>query len=348
MPDTMRYDNNGQPMGYGEPVDPALYGQPDPYGQYQQPNAYPGAMPSPQEIYAQQQYLDPNQGQPYMDPNQMYADQGQGMYGAQPVQADPYGQYPAQGGYMEPDMNAMPGAYPEMDPTMGAQPYMDPDQYMQQQMAGYGQPQQAYPAPAVQQPVQADPYGQPVPQAPQPQMPAAQPMPQQMPTAQPPMPQGAMPQQQMQPEPEPIMDKKAAKQAAREQKRAAKQQAAAAPSNLGPEPPAGKATLCMILGILSVVFALIPPIGIVLGFVVRKISGEYLAQGGTSPKAETGRIFATVGLIFSLIMLVVLIFMGVFIYAGLYGESQARSWSVFFNNSPFGNIWRIPIPNPLG
>lgn len=141
------------------------------------------------------------------------------------------------------------------------------------------------------------------------------------------------------------MDKKAAKRAAKEQKRAAKQQAA--PANLGPEPSSGKAMLCMILGILSVVFSLIPPIGIALGLVVRKLSGDYMAQGGRSPKADTGRIFATVGLVFSCIMLLVLIFLGIFIYAGMYGEGQARTWAVFYNNSPFGNLLRIPIPNPL-
>lgn len=334
MPDNMRYDNNGQPMGYGEPVDPSMYGQPDPaWGQYQQ-GGYPGGMPSPQEIYAQQQYMDPNQvQQPYMDPNQMYMDQ-QGMYG-QPMQQDPYGQYP-QGGYMDPDMamGGMPGAYPEMDPTMGAQqPYMDPEQQYMQQMAGYGQQQmpdqmqQAYPG--MQQP-----YGQ---------MPGA--TPQQMPGAA----SQAMPAQQAQPapapQPEPVMDKQAAKQAAKAAKQAAKQQA---PMPMGPEPSAGKATLCMILGILSVVFALIPPVGLVLGIVVRKMSKSYMAQGGRSPKAETGQIFATVGLIFSLILFVVLLFMIVFIYAGLFGEGQARTWSVFYNNSPFGAIWRIPIPNPLG
>lgn len=321
MPDNMRYDNNGQPMGYGDPMDPSMYGQPDPYGQYPQQGGYPGAMPSPQEIYAQQSYADPNQV--YMDP-------AQGMYGGQPMQPDPYGQYPQQGGYMEPD------------PSMGIQQsYLDPDQQYMQQAPGYGQqPQMQQPYPGAQQP-----YGQPAPGAqsmmqPQPQqaqqMPAAQQMSPQM---------AAQPMGQAPFEPEPMMDKKAAKRAAKDQKRSAKQQAR--PISTGPEPPAGKAMLAMILGILSVIFALIPPIGIALGFVVRKISGDYMAQGGSSPKAETGRIFGTVGLIFSLIMLAVLIFLGIFIYAGLYGESQARSWSVFFNNSPFGAIWRIPIPSPL-
>ncbi len=338
MPENMRYDNNGQPMGYGDPMDPSMYGQPDPYGQYPQQGGYPGAMPSPQEIYAQQQYLDPNQAQPYMDPSQMYADPAQGMYGAQPVQPDPYGQYPQQTAYPEQDMSmgAMPAAYPDTDPSLGAQqPYVEQDPQYGQPMPGYGQPQQAYPG--MQQPYGQMPQGQ--------QMFGAQPMPQSMPQGQP-LPQQAMPQQ-VQPEPEPIMDKKAAKKAAKEQKRAAKQQVAV-PVNAGPEPPASKALLCLILGILSVVFALLPPIGIVLGIVVRKMSESYMRQGGTSSKAETGRIFGTVGLIFSLIMLVVLIFMGVFIYAGLYGEGQARRWGVFWNNSPFGNIIRIPIPNPLG
>lgn len=344
MPDTMRYDSNGQPLGYGEPVDPSLYGQPDPYGQYPQQGYAP--MPSPQEIYAQQQYLDPNQPQPYLDPNQMYVDPNQGMYGAQPVQPDPYGQYPQQGGYLDADVAAAPmPVYPETDPALAAQqPYLGEAAYLGQQMPGYGQqPQEAYPG--MQQPYGQMPDAQHAPQQAPMGMPVA--APQQMPVQQMPpqqMPQSAYPQQ-AQPEPEPIMDKKAAKRAAKEQKRAAKQQAA--PANLGPEPSSGKAMLCMILGILSVVFSLIPPIGIALGLVVRKLSGDYMAQGGRSPKADTGRIFATVGLVFSCIMLLVLIFLGIFIYAGMYGEGQARTWAVFYNNSPFGNLLRIPIPNPL-
>lgn len=295
MPENMRYDNNGQPMGYGDSMDPSMYGQQDPaWPQYQQPNAYQGGMPSPQEIYAQQQFADPNQ---------MYMDQ-QGMYGAQPMQADPYGQYPAQGGYLEQDPMAMQQPYMDQDPQFG-------------QVPGYGQMPQQQAYPGMQQPQQ--PFGQQVPNAQQPQMQPQQAMPQQMPPA-------ADQQAQRAPQPQPQ----------------------AQPKNLGPEPPASKAMLCMILGILSVVFALIPPVGIVLAIVVRKMSSAYIEQGGTSPKAETGRIFATVGFIFGVIMLVVLLLMALFIYAGLYGEGQARSWAVFFNNSPFGSIWRIPIPNPLG
>ncbi len=340
MPENMRYDNNGQPMGYGEPVDPSMYAQDPAWVQYQQ-QAYQGGMPSPQEIYSQQQYMDPNQAQGYMDPNQMYMDPNQSMYGAQPMQQDAYGQYAPQGGYMDPDMamGGMPGGYPEMDPTMAAQqPYMEPDAQYMQGMPGYGQ--QPMPDPMQQGYPQAQPYGQ-MPQ----QVPGAQPMPgapQAMPSGQ------AMPQQSMQPEPEPVMDKKAAKRAAKEQSRAAKKAQAASQPHMGPEPASGKAVACMVLGILTVIFALIPPVGIILGIVVRKMSGSYMAQGGRSPKAETGRIFATVGLIFSLILLVILIIMGIIIYAGLYGESLARTWSVFYNNSPFGNIVRIPIPNPLG
>ena len=228
------------------------------------------------------------------------------MYG-QPMQQDPYSQYPQQ------------AAYPEPDPAMGGQmPYVDPNQaYMDPQMQGYGQAPQAYPG---AQPMQQG-YGQ------VPQQPAQQQLPQQ-----------DMP-----------MDKKAAKRAAKEQKRAAKAAPAqSAPANMGPAPSDGKATLCLILGILSVVFALFPPVGIVLGIVGRKMATSYMKAGGRAPKADTGRIFATVGFIFSIIMLVVLIIMGIIIWAGLYGESVARNWAVFFNNSPFGNIVRIPIPNPFG
>ncbi len=336
MPDNMRYDNNGQPMGYGDPMDPSMYPQADQaWGQYPQ-GGYATPMPSPQDIYSQQQYMDPSQAymdpnqayadptQAYADPNQAYMDQQQ-MYG-QPMQQDPYSQYPQQ------------AAYPEPDPAMGGQmPYVDPNQaYMDPQMQGYGQAPQAYPG---AQPMQQG-YGQ-VPQQPaQQQMPQGQ-FPQQAPAA--PEPAQQLPQQDM------SMDKKAAKRAAKEQKRAAKAAPAqSAPANMGPAPSDGKATLCLILGILSVVFALFPPVGIVLGIVGRKMATSYMKAGGRAPKADTGRIFATVGFIFSIIMLVVLIIMGIIIWAGLYGESVARNWAVFFNNSPFGNIVRIPIPNPFG
>ncbi len=349
MPDNIRYDSNGQPIGYGDPMDPSMYPQQDPaWGQYQQGYT---AMPSPQEIYAQQ-YLDPNQGaQPYADPNQMYADPQQ-LYG-QSMQADPYNPY-AQNGYVDPDtgMPVAPSSY-GVDPNMSGQmPYAEPDQaYMQQGGAGYGQ------MPPVQDPMQMQQgypgmqqgYGQ------MPQGQAAQPVQQnQQPMGG--MPSGAgapaAPQSPSAPQqPEAPLDKKAAKKAAKEQKRAAKQaasQASAAPAaNMGPAPSSGKATLCLILGVLTVVFALIPPIGIILGFVVRHLSKSYLDAGGRSPRAETGRIFATVGLVFAFILLVVLIVMGIIIWAGMYGESTARTWAVFYNNSPFGSIIRIPIPSPL-
>lgn len=254
-------------------------------------------------------------GQQYMDPNQMYADPNQ-MYG-QPMQQDPYNPYGMQGGYMEPDagmggmpgMPGMQGGYMDMDPSVSGQmPYADP----------YAQ--QAYPGAA------GAGYGH---------MPAAQPMPmgaQQMPMGGQQMPAGA-------PAAAPMPDAKTAK----EQKRAAKQA-----MSMGPAPSDGKATTCMFLGILSVVLALFPPIGIILAIIARKMGASYLRAGGRSSRAETGRIFATVGLIFGCIMLVTLILMSVIIMSGLHGEALARRWAVFYNNSPFGNIFSFPIPNPLG
>lgn len=359
MPDNIRYDSNGQPIGYGDPMDPSMYPQQDPaWGQYQQGYT---AMPSPQEIYAQQ-YMDPNQVQPYADPNQPYADPNQ-MYAdpnqmyAQPMQADPYNPY-GQSGYVDPD-TGMPvtPSYGAMDPGMSGQmPYAEPDPaYMQQGTTGYNQmPQAADPMQMQQYPGMQQGYGQ-MPQ--QPQQPQQGQMPQQMLQNQQPMnnmpgqmgaSNASQPANASQPTDIP-MDKKAAKRAAKEQKRAAKQAASASTpvANMGPAPSSGKATLCLILGVLAVVFALIPPIGIALGLVVRHQSKSYMNAGGRSPRAETGRIFATVGLVFALILLVILIVMGIIMWAGMYGESLARTWAVFYNNSPFGSIIRIPIPSPI-
>lgn len=344
MPDNMRYDANGQPIGYGDPMDPSLYPQADQaWGQY--PQGYGAAMPSPQEIYAQQ-YADPTQmGQGYYDPTQMYADPSQayadpnqGMYGQPPMQQDPYYGY-AQAGY------------PEMDPSLSGQmPYAEPDQ---QYLQGYGQMPQAQDPMQMQDAAQMQGYPAGMQQG-YGQMSQPQSMqPQQPQQAQPQMPQQAMPaqsaptpQQSPAPVPEQPMDKKAAKAAAKEQKRALKQQQASVPA--GPAPSSGKAVLFLILGILSVVFAILPPIGIILGLVTRHLYKSYRQAGGRSTKAETGNIFATVGLIFSIIMLVVLAVICLIIYAGLYGESMARQLAVFWNNSPFGDfMWRIPVPSPV-
>ncbi len=332
MPDNMRYDANGQPLGYGDPVDPSLYPQADPaWGQY--PQGYGASMPSPQEIYAQQ-YADPTQmGQGYMDPTQMYADPNQGMYGQPPLQQDPY-------------YGCAQAGYPEADPSLSGQiPYGEADQ---QYMQGYAPTQGYGQMPPVQDPAQMQGYPSAAPQG-YGQMPQPVQQPQQ---AQAPMPQAAPVQASPSPVPEPVsmpeaMDKKAAKAAAKEQKRVQKQREEV-PVPVGPAPSAGKATLFLILGILSVIFAVIPPIGIILGLVVRMMYKSYRRAGGRAPKAETGNIFATVGLIFGLVMLVVIAVLCLIIWAGLYGESMARQLGVFWNNSPFGTIlWRIPIPSPL-
>lgn len=85
----------------------------------------------------------------------------------------------------------------------------------------------------------------------------------------------------------------------------------------------GKATVSLILGVLSILLALIPPVGIILGIVALLLSKSYIKAGGMAPRAGTGRVCGFAGLILSLILLVAYAVFIAYFVGGLYGSANA-------------------------
>lgn len=108
-------------------------------------------------------------------------------------------------------------------------------------------------------------------------------------------------------------------------------------------PTSGRAIRCLIFGILSIVLALIPPIGLILAIVTMHLSKKYLMNGGTDGKAEAGRIFGIAGLVFSIMMLAFVVGFVCFMVGALTGTSGARDLIVYFNASPLGSLITIPL-----
>lgn len=102
----------------------------------------------------------------------------------------------------------------------------------------------------------------------------------------------------------------------------------------------GGATKYLILGILSIILGLIPPIGIVLAILTRIMVKKFRSNGGTDSKADAANIFALVGLIFSIIVLILIV---VFIILLLTGSAFALNIAYAFNQSPIGSLITIPI-----
>lgn len=109
-------------------------------------------------------------------------------------------------------------------------------------------------------------------------------------------------------------------------------------------PTKGRAMQCLILGILSIVLALIPPVGIILAVITLRISKKYLMNGGTDGKAEAGRIFGVAGLVFSILTMAFMIGFVCFMVGALTGTSGARDLIIYFNASPLGSLFQIPLP----
>lgn len=320
-------------MAYGAPAQPDMQGGwGAPYGAQADPQAFGsqgyagmppmdgGAMPG-QDPYAQQGFGQAPMaadagyygGAQYAGYGDQGAAYGEPLYqtGAAPYQADPYGQQgqvQGQGGYYgQPDAG---GAAPGTQPMGATQTDFAAWQYGQDG-AGAPMPQQAY------QPQQA--YGQ------QPQ-PEAQPAPAAAPEA-------AAQQPYAQPAPAAAYDEYS-------------------PYNdpnvvvtpIDPTyPTGGRAVRCLIFGILSIVFALIPPVGIVFAVVTIRSSKKYLLNGGTDGKAEAGRIFGIAGLVFSVLMLAFVIGFVCFMVGALTANSVARDLILYFNASPLGSLITIPI-----
>ena len=66
-------------------------------------------------------------------------------------------------------------------------------------------------------------------------------------------------------------------------------------------------------------------------------------NGGTDGKAEAGRIFGIAGLVFSILMLAFMIGFVCFMVGALTSTTVARDLIVYFNASPLGSLFKIPI-----
>lgn len=110
----------------------------------------------------------------------------------------------------------------------------------------------------------------------------------------------------------------------------------------GPQHPNANegATKYLIFGILSIILGLIPPVGIVLAILTRRMVKKFHSNGGTDSKADAANIFALVGLIFSIAVLVLIV---VFIVLLLTGSAFALNIAYAFNQSPIGSLITIPI-----
>lgn len=106
----------------------------------------------------------------------------------------------------------------------------------------------------------------------------------------------------------------------------------------------GAATASLILGLLSIIFGLIPPIGIVLGIVARSVSKKYTKRGGRADRALAGKIFGLIGLIFSIAMLVAIGVCAALMFGQIAGPQVARDMLIFYNNSPLGQLGTFALP----
>lgn len=123
-------------------------------------------------------------------------------------------------------------------------------------------------------------------------------------------------------------------------------QASAPMPYMGEPPKDSNAVLALILGILSIVFAILPPIGIVLGFFSCRLSKKFHKAGGDTAMGDSARIFGRVGFIFSIAMLVVFTIVIVYVAGATFGNYGARAIAIYFNNSPLGQLFGIiPLAN---
>ncbi len=326
--------NNAYGAPYGDPN--AQFGQ-DAYGNpYADPNAMYGNQPqfgNPNAPYVDQNGMYGAPQMPYPDPNAPYGDPAlagmpyqQNMYGS-PAPGQ-FGAEPQEGFMQDPSQMA----YPYGDPNaamMGAEAGMQPGQMPQQ---GQGHMPQGFPGQG--QPGQGQPgQGQPGQEA---------------------FGQDAHTQQALQEQIAKQQAEQALHEAEQAQAKRARQQAQQAQQIPQPAPiiisepmnPAlatnGKATIAFIFGILSIIFALIPPIGIILAVISIKTSKKYVKNGGRSARADIGRIFGYVGMVFSIIMAGVIIWFIGYVFGDMIGTSAYLNPITYFNNSPLGAIIKVP------
>lgn len=155
----------------------------------------------------------------------------------------------------------------------------------------------------------------------------------------PPQPQ-VVPQQQPQQAPQQAAPQM---QAQPQQAQAAQAQAAMATQNTGAHqainpPSKGKAVWSLILGILSIIFAVLPPVGMILGWISTRLSKKYRKAGGRASSAYSGKIFGRVGFAFSFIMLIILGGCFLYVAGATFGNYGARAMGIYWNNSPLGRL----------
>lgn len=100
----------------------------------------------------------------------------------------------------------------------------------------------------------------------------------------------------------------------------------------------GKATASLILGILSILLAFLPPVGLVLAIVAILLAKSYHKKGGVAPRAGTGRVCGLVGIILSLLLAVAIGVFLAYFYGGLYGESNAGAIMGYLQTTPLKNF----------
>lgn len=269
--------------------------------------------------------------------------QAQAMYGNQMGAAQAYQGYPDQmaaQGYGDPNAQYMPqngGYYPD-----------EPSMY-----GGYGYPEEEADRFARQQQVRATSNfglkshgaqqaqnmdyasgmaaGMGMGQAAQPQEMSAQP-------------QHAQQPQRVQSNMSPGVEQQSTSQQVQQQmyqQQVAQPQVSAQIPYMGEPPKDSNAVFALILGILSIVFAVLPPIGIVLGFFSCRLSKKFQKAGGDTAVGDSARIFGRVGFIFSIVMFVVFAFVIIYVAGATFGNYGARAITIYFNNSPLGQIFGI-------
>lgn len=328
------------------------------------PGQYGAPYPDPNAAF-----MDPGYGamggQPYVDP---YAQEV-------PPQGYPYGQQPGQPGaqpYYDPmQQGQMPGQPGQPEPSQqqgipygapgqtGQQPSVSPSQTggfenpMQVSQQGVAEPQVpgGMPQPADAAAAQAAAMGmQPQAQQPLQQVPISQ---QQAQAQQQAQTQAQPPQQSQQQaqaqQPQRSKGKKGKKGAAQAQAPAqvqpqqAKPMAAPAARRVDPSKATkGRATLALILSILSIILALVPPVGLALSIVARKIAKSYRKNGGRAGSGEAAAVFSLVGIIFSIVTCALLVWFIGYVCGALIGSKAYMNPIAFFNNSPLGMLFKIP------
>lgn len=306
--------NYGQP-GFPDPMDPYAQQVWD-QGQFgaAQPGypgvvdnfMNPGAMASPQDIYANQaaQMGAPGYGAPY--------DPAMGGMGAQPF-VDPYGQQGIPMGQPFDPMQQVPGPG-----QTGQQAPVSPGQTGGFDPIQAAQAEQAAAAAAAEAQAQQ--------QAAQQQ--AAQ--------------QAAQQQVAKQQIAQQAAQQEAQKKQRRPQPQVQTMPVVGAPVIDPSKATGGRAKLALILSILSIILALVPPVGLILAIVARKISKSYKKNGGRAGAGDAAAIFSLVGIIFSILTVALLVWFVGYVNGALIGSKAYMNPISFFNNSPLGSIYKIP------